>query len=195
MQTSATAAKLKSQDKPKTALFSLKTPYMKQGRVTQLVAETSDMWIHTKINAEGGENEIHSHMDEDHAFIVLEGQMSVFDENGGEIEVKHHQGVMIPKGAYYRYLNTGEGNLVVIRVGAGVNAPGHRRQARGHRNSAEPQSATHRSRHVLRRVRWLISLPSRSAEASSKATHSSGLLLFVHSQKAGCGISLRHSTK
>jgi hypothetical protein len=27
---------------------------------------------------------------------------------------------MIPKGAYYRYLNTGDGNLVVIRVGAGV---------------------------------------------------------------------------
>jgi mannose-6-phosphate isomerase-like protein (cupin superfamily) len=120
MQTSATAAKLKSQEKPRTALFSLKTPYMKQGRVTQLVAETSNMWIHTKINAEGGENAIHSHMDEDHAFIVLEGQMSVFDENGGEIEVKQHQGVMIPKGAYYRYLNTGEGNLVVIRVGAGA---------------------------------------------------------------------------
>ena len=120
MQTSATAAKLKSQEKPRTALFSLKTPYMKQGRVTQLVAETSNMWIHTKINAEGGENEIHSHMDEDHAFIVLEGQMSVFDENGGEIEVKQHQGVMIPKGAYYRYLNTGGGNLVVIRVGAGA---------------------------------------------------------------------------
>ncbi len=120
MQTSATAAKLKSQDKPKTALFSLKTPYMKQGRVTQLVAETSNLWIHTKINAEGGENEIHKHVDEDHAFIVLEGQMSVFDENGGEIEVKQYQGVMIPKGAYYRYLNTGESNLVVIRVGAGI---------------------------------------------------------------------------
>jgi mannose-6-phosphate isomerase-like protein (cupin superfamily) len=120
MQTSATAAKLTSQDKPKTQLFSLKTPYMKQGRVTQLVAETQNMWIHTKVNAEGGENEIHKHLDEDHAFIVLEGQMSVFDENGGEIEVKQHQGVMIPKGAYYRYLNTGEGNLVVIRVGAGV---------------------------------------------------------------------------
>ncbi len=120
MQTSATAAKLTSQDKPKTQLFSLKTPYMKQGRVTQLVAETANMWIHTKVNAEGGENEIHKHLDEDHAFIVLEGQMSVFDENGSEIEVKQHQGVMIPKGAYYRYLNTGEGNLVVIRVGAGV---------------------------------------------------------------------------
>ena len=26
---------------------------------------------------------------------------------------------MIPKGAYYRYLNTGKGNLMVVRVGAG----------------------------------------------------------------------------
>jgi len=120
MQTSATAAKLKSQDKPQAQMFSLKTPYMKQGRVTQLVAETTNLWIHTKINAEGGENEIHKHIDEDHAFIVLEGQMSVFDELGNEMEIKQHQGVMIPKGAYYRYLNTGEGNLVVIRVGAGI---------------------------------------------------------------------------
>ena len=120
MQASANAARIKDTDKPKTQKFSLKTPYMKQGRVTQLVAETPNMWIHTKVNAEGGENEIHKHLDEDHAFIVLEGQMSVFDEKGGEIEVKQYQGVMIPKGAYYRYHNTGAGNLVVIRVGAGV---------------------------------------------------------------------------
>jgi len=93
---------------------------MKQGRITQLVAETDKMWIHTKINYEGGENEIHCHLDEDHSFIVLEGQMSVFDENGNEIKVEKHQGVMIPKGAYYRYLNTGSENLVVIRVGAGI---------------------------------------------------------------------------
>ena len=120
MQASANAARIKDTDKPKSQKFSLKTPYMQQGRVTQLVAETTNMWIHTKINAEGGENEIHQHLDEDHAFIVLEGQMSVFDEKGGELEIKQHQGVMIPRGAYYRYLNTGEGNLVVIRVGAGI---------------------------------------------------------------------------
>jgi len=120
MRKSATAAVFKNYDQPKTQLFSLKTPYMQQGRVTQLVAETPNMWIHTKVNAEGGENEIHKHLDEDHAFIVLEGQMSVFDEKGGEIEVKQYQGVMIPKGAYYRYHNTGDSNLVVIRVGAGI---------------------------------------------------------------------------
>jgi uncharacterized protein YjlB len=78
------------------------------------------MWIHTKINYEGGENEIHCHLDEDHSFIVLEGRMSVFDEKGNEIKVEKYQGVMIPKGAYYRYHNTGKENLVVIRVGAGI---------------------------------------------------------------------------
>ena len=113
------ARKLEPTEKPKTQKFSLRTPYMKQGRITQLVAETENLWIHTKINYEGGENEIHCHLDEDHSFIVLEGQMSVFDENGNEIKVEKHQGVMIPKGAYYRYLNTGSENLVVIRVGAG----------------------------------------------------------------------------
>jgi mannose-6-phosphate isomerase-like protein (cupin superfamily) len=114
------AARTKEDETPKAQLFSLKTPYMQQGRVTQLVAETSNMWIHTKINAEGGENEIHTHLDEDHAFIVLEGQMSVFDEKGNELQIKPYQGVLLPKGAYYRYLNTGNGNLVVLRIGAGV---------------------------------------------------------------------------
>ena len=81
------AKKIAPTEKPRTQKFSLRTPYMKQGRITQLVAETENMWIHTKINYEGGENEIHTHLDEDHSFIVLEGQMSVFDEKGGEIKV------------------------------------------------------------------------------------------------------------
>lgn len=114
------ARKLEPTEKPKSQKFSLRTPYMKQGRITQLVAETENMWIHTKINYEGGENEIHCHLDEDHSFIVLEGQMSVFDEKGNEQKIEKYQGIMIPKGAYYRYLNTGSENLVVLRVGAGV---------------------------------------------------------------------------
>jgi len=113
-------AKAQTEEKPKAFKYSLKTPYMKQGRVTQLVAETPNMWIHTKINAEGGENEIHTHLDEDHSFIVLEGEMKVFDEKGNEMHLKQYQGVMIPRGAYYRYLNTGAGSLVVLRIGAGI---------------------------------------------------------------------------
>jgi hypothetical protein len=32
---------------------------------------------------------------------------------------------MIPRGAYYRYLNTGTGNLVVLRIGAGAKGQAH----------------------------------------------------------------------
>jgi len=119
----ATARK-ESQEKPKSYKFSLKTPYLEKGRITNLVAETENLWIHTKINAEGGENAIHAHLDEDHSFIVLEGEMTVFDEKGNELVVKQYEGVMIPRGAYYRYLNTGKGNLMVIRVGGGDQKQG-----------------------------------------------------------------------
>jgi len=110
-----------TEERPKAYKFSLKTPYMQQGRVTQPVAYTDNMWIHTKINAEGGENAIHCHLDEDHSFIVLEGRMTVFDEKGNEMHLEKYQGVMIPKRAFYRYLNSGDGNLVVLRIGAGTN--------------------------------------------------------------------------
>ena len=141
---------------------------MEQGRVTQLVAETPNMWIHTKVNAEGGENEIHKHFDEDHAFIVLEGQMSVFDEKGGEIEVKQYQGVMIPKGAYYRYLEyrrrqSGRDPRRRRRKGTTAggpgNAPRRRRQTTGQRHTGEPQQTAHRDdRQVFCRSRGLSAL-------------------------------------
>jgi len=114
----------KKQEKPKASVFNLKTPYLEKGRITQLVAEAENLWIHTKINAEGGENAIHSHLDEDHAFIVLEGEMTVFDEKGNQSVLKKYDGVMIPRGAYYRCLNTGKGNLMVIRMGGGAQRQG-----------------------------------------------------------------------
>jgi hypothetical protein len=55
--------------------------------------------------------------------------MSVFDENGEEMKLKPYQGVMLPKGAYYRYLNTGAGNLVVLRVAAYTPDKPHKGEA------------------------------------------------------------------
>jgi mannose-6-phosphate isomerase-like protein (cupin superfamily) len=117
-------ARQQSEEKPKSYKFSLKMPYLEKGRITNLLAETENLWIHAKINAEGGENAIHAHLDEDHSFIVLEGEMTVFDKEGNEIVLKQYEGVMIPRGAYYRYLNTGKGNLMVIRVGGSVQKQG-----------------------------------------------------------------------
>ena len=115
-----TNAQTQTKTKPKAKVFSLKTPYLSAGRITTLLAETDNLWIHTKVNAEGGENAVHTHTDEDHAFVVLEGEVTFFDENGNGAVLIPYQGIMIPRGAYYRYLNTGSGNLIVLRVGAGT---------------------------------------------------------------------------
>jgi mannose-6-phosphate isomerase-like protein (cupin superfamily) len=108
----------------KAELFSLKTPYLSAGRISTTVSETEDLWIATKMNAEGGENAIHKHTVEDHAFIVLEGEVTFFDKEGNETVLGPYQGIMLPKGAYYRYLNTGPGNLMILRIGAGKKAGG-----------------------------------------------------------------------
>src|SRR5687767_4888296 len=100
--------------KPKSTTFSLKTPYLSKGRISKTISETDNLWIATKINAEGGENAIHTHLKEDHAFVVLEGEVTFFDETGAETVLGPYQGIMIPKGAYYRYLNTGPGNLMIL---------------------------------------------------------------------------------
>ncbi len=105
--------------KPKASTFSLKTPYLSAGRISTTISETDNLWIATKMNAEGGENAIHTHLNEDHAFIVLEGEVTFYDEEGGETVLGAHQGIMLPRGAFYRYLNTGPGNLMILRVGAG----------------------------------------------------------------------------
>jgi len=110
---------IQTEAKPKATTFSLKTPYLSAGRITTLVSETDGLWIHTKINAEGGENALHRHLDEDHAFIVLEGQATFYDETGAETVVGSYEGIMLPKGVFYRYLNTGPGNMMILRVGSG----------------------------------------------------------------------------
>ena len=105
---------------PQASVFNLESPYLSLGRINIPLAETEDLWLSLKVNAEGGENALHSHAKEDHAFIVLEGEVTFFDESGGETVLGPYQGIMLPKGAYYRYLNTGGTNLFLLRVGAGA---------------------------------------------------------------------------
>ena len=96
---------------PKTSTFSISGPYLSEGRLNIDLAQTDLMWLSLKVNAEGGENAVHAHTNEDHAFVVLEGEVTFFDENGDGKILSQYEGILIPKGAYYRYLNTGERNL------------------------------------------------------------------------------------
>lgn len=107
---------------PQSYTFDIAGPYLSAGRVNIDLAKEDVLWLSLKINAEGGENAIHAHSQEEHSFIVLEGEVTFFDKDGKGTVLHKYQGIMIPKGAFYRYLNTGGENLFLLRVGAKLSA-------------------------------------------------------------------------
>lgn len=108
------------QTRPKAQEFSLQTPYLSEGRTTTYVSKTDLMTVAIKVYAEGGENAPHTHLDEDHTFVVLEGEATFRDENGNATVVKPYHGIALPRGAYYWFQSTGDRNLVLLRFGANV---------------------------------------------------------------------------
>ena len=109
---------------PKAEVFSLKTPLLSEGRSNLQVAATDLLKLRVKVYAEGGENGLHTHHDEDHAFVVLQGQATFHDENDTATVVNRYEGILLPKGAFYYFQSTGDENLVLLRVGAGRKAEG-----------------------------------------------------------------------
>lgn len=92
-------------------------PLLAEGSSMRLLAETSELWAHLKIYSTGGENGLHAHVDEDHIFVVLQGQATYVDGDGNDRVVNRYEGVLVPKGALYRFQSSGEENLVLLRVG------------------------------------------------------------------------------
>jgi mannose-6-phosphate isomerase-like protein (cupin superfamily) len=109
---------------PKAQVFSLKTPLLSSGRTNLPVAATDLLQLRVKVYAEGGENGLHTHQDEDHAFVVLQGQATFRDEEENVTVVNRYEGIMLPRGAFYYFQSTGDENLVLLRVGAGRNREG-----------------------------------------------------------------------
>ena len=108
--------------------FDLKAQLLDQGRSMDLLARTDMLATHIKVYAEGGENGLHTHDHEDHIFVVLAGEATFrtgLDEQ--ERVVAKHQGILLPKGAYYRFESSGEENLVLLRVGAQIPGTPHER--------------------------------------------------------------------
>jgi len=109
---------------PQAQVFSLKSPLLSSGRSNLSVAETDLLKIRVKVYAEGGENGLHTHQDEDHAFIILQGQATFHDEEGNTNVVNKNEGIMLPHGAFYYFQSSGDENLVLLRVGAGRKPKG-----------------------------------------------------------------------
>jgi mannose-6-phosphate isomerase-like protein (cupin superfamily) len=89
--------------------------------------------VRVKVYAEGGENATHTHLAEDHVFLVLAGQATFhLGKDGEQTQVANtYEGVFLPKGSYYRFESSGDENLVMYRVGAGKRYEGDRADPTG----------------------------------------------------------------
>jgi len=98
--------------------FELRTPYLKTGRSHTVLAQTDLMNVAIKYYYEGGENTLHTHPTEDHVFIVLDGEATFYDKEDKATVVAKGMGILLPKGWYYRFHNTGGKPLIILRFGA-----------------------------------------------------------------------------
>jgi mannose-6-phosphate isomerase-like protein (cupin superfamily) len=113
-------------EKKTPSAFKVKGQLLKQGRTDQVLAATDDLTLRLKIYASGGENELHAHPGEDHSFVILQGSARFYGPDGETIELGPHEGIMLPRGTFYRFNATSSEPLVMLRVGN----PNHRKQAK-----------------------------------------------------------------
>ena len=97
-------------------------PLLSSGQSTKPLAAAEHLWLHSKVYSRGGENALHAHVVEDHAFFVLNGAAEFTFGDGNVVIAERYEGVMIPKGTPYRFEARGERNLVMLRIGAAVEA-------------------------------------------------------------------------
>jgi mannose-6-phosphate isomerase-like protein (cupin superfamily) len=118
-QSTGAAEKARDQnDKNARTVFKMRAQMVEQGRTQETLATTDNMTLHLKVYASGGENGLHTHPNEDHVFIIMQGTARYYDADGGHLDVGKHGGILLPAGAYYWFEAIGEEPLVLMRVGA-----------------------------------------------------------------------------
>ena len=104
----------------KAVLFSMRNlPLLEQGTTYDPLATSENLWVNIKVYASGGENALHAHGGEDHAFVVLQGKATFSFADGRTSIVGTNEGVMIPKNVSYKFEADEAENLVLLRVGGG----------------------------------------------------------------------------
>ena len=104
----------------KPTVFGMRAKLPSQGRTDMPLAATPRMSVILKTYAEGGENGLHNHPNEDHSFVVLQGEVTFYGEDGEIARLRRHQGILLPCGAYYSFQAEPGDPLVMIRFGAAV---------------------------------------------------------------------------
>src|SRR5437764_4167474 len=89
-----------TQARPKAEIFQLKAPLLSVGRDNWPLIRTDLVSLTLKVYAEGGENAMHYHTNEEHSFIVLQGEATFHLDTEENAHVVHQwEGVFLPKGA------------------------------------------------------------------------------------------------
>jgi mannose-6-phosphate isomerase-like protein (cupin superfamily) len=101
----------------KPSFFRLEAQLPKQGRTDTPVAASDKMWVVLETYAADGENGLHAHPNEDHTFIVLQGEATFHGPNGETRTIGKNEGVLLPHGTFYWFKATSDEPLVMARIG------------------------------------------------------------------------------
>ncbi len=102
----------------KPAFFKLEAQLPQQGRTDTPVAASDKMWVVLKTYAADGENGLHAHPNEDHTFVVLQGEATFYGPNDETRTIGKNEGVLLPHGTFYWFKATSDEPLVMVRIGA-----------------------------------------------------------------------------
>lgn len=100
------------------SFFHVRCQLPKAGRTNQVLGATKMMSVVLKTYAEGGENELHAHVNEDHFFLIMQGTATFHGPRGETREVAKNDCVLLPRGSLYWFRATGDEALVMLRIGA-----------------------------------------------------------------------------
>src|SRR5919112_810816 len=104
----------------KPAFFKLEAQLPTQGRTDTPLAASDKMWVVLKTYAADGENGLHAHPNEDHSFVVLQGEATFYGPNDEPRPMGRNEGVLLPQGTFPCFKATSEGPGVRIRIAAAV---------------------------------------------------------------------------
>jgi mannose-6-phosphate isomerase-like protein (cupin superfamily) len=96
-------------------------PELEEGRQrkVEVLAQSDIASAIVHIIKSGGENALHAHRGQDATWLVLEGQITFYGEDGEPIAVLNaRDGLFVPRGAAYYFMSTGTDTAIILRMSA-----------------------------------------------------------------------------
>ena len=125
-------------------------PLLSSGASYDALSSSENLWLSVKVYSSGGENALHYHSREDHAFVVLQGRATFYFDDGSTMEALPFEGVMLPRNAVYRFEAGEEENLVLLRIGGGQRSDLANRKLQQHGAPAELAGTTFDADHSIK---------------------------------------------